>query len=375
MVARRDAVRRALASQSIDALAGGAAGGEAGGEQVAAGGRLPVEHLAGAEHARQRAQHQARRRAPRSARRRRVLMASSIGRGATSISGSALMKRGQRVRVVQLRRASAARAAARHFTPCDAEPALQMRRQAARAARAARLGVHLFRRCDRAADRAAACALACAAIASRSAGRERVDRLPSTPRVGDDELALLREARRRAHRRRDRDRLHRIAGEALAQVLAPAGAIPARSGAHVEAAVARHAAARCRRRARPAAATHAPSEPRRDQLAPPSASTTASASNCTSRRPASRNAARRRASRPQPSQRWRMWNCTATPAARHAGDAARRAAAARPSCRSGTRGPRCRRRCSMPSARAHARTASGPNAVEQRRQRRARVRA
>ena len=41
------------------ALPGSTAAGEAGGEQVAAGRRLPVEHLAGAEHAGQRAQHQA----------------------------------------------------------------------------------------------------------------------------------------------------------------------------------------------------------------------------------------------------------------------------------------------------------------------------
>ncbi len=45
---------------ALRAAPGGEAAGEAGGEQVAAGGRLPVEHLAGDEHARMRTQHQLR---------------------------------------------------------------------------------------------------------------------------------------------------------------------------------------------------------------------------------------------------------------------------------------------------------------------------
>ena len=54
--------------------------------------------------------------------------------------------------------------------------------------------------------------------------------------------------------------------------------------------------------------THAPSEPRRDQLAPPRASTVASAAKRRSRRRA--REAQRGAVALQPSQRWRMWNCT-----------------------------------------------------------------
>ena len=46
------------ASQSRAPCPGSVAGGEAGGQQVAAGRRLPVEHLAGAKDARQVAQHQ-----------------------------------------------------------------------------------------------------------------------------------------------------------------------------------------------------------------------------------------------------------------------------------------------------------------------------
>ena len=65
------ACRQPRASQCERAGARHAAAGQAGVEQIAAGRRLPVEHLAGAEHARQRAAASARRPAPRSARRRR----------------------------------------------------------------------------------------------------------------------------------------------------------------------------------------------------------------------------------------------------------------------------------------------------------------
>ena len=156
---------------------------------------------------------------------------------------------------------------------------------------------------------------------------------------------------------RDRHRLERLAGEALAR--------SARSS---------------RRRSRswhgcsgatvtPRAAsngTQAPSEPRRDQLAPPSASTTASALARTARPPAWRSARRRAAA-----------SCPAQPAVAHvelhaaprAAGAARRATAARPSCRSGTRGPRCRRRSRCPgpaprraAARAERRAAAAASA-------------
>ena len=64
-------------------------------------------------------------------------------------------------------------------------------------------------------------------------------------------------------------------------------------------------------------ATQAPSEPRRDQLPPPSASTTASAWRCDGPVGVSKHRPtvplRPDATSLQPLQRWRMWNCTGTP--------------------------------------------------------------
>jgi len=109
--------------------------------------------------------------------------------------------------------------------------------------------------------------------------------------------------------------------------------------------------------ARPRAAssgTQAPSEPRRDQLAPPSASTVASAANaCSPSGPAKRRVA---SSPAQPSQRWRMWNCT--PPARSRCSQARSNGAAFMSL--GNTRPDVPTKVRMPSSAAHARTASGP---------------
>ena len=59
--------------------------------------------------------------------------------------------------------------------------------------------------------------------------------------------------------------------------------------------------------------TQAASEPRRGQLAPPRASTVARAATC---RSPWGTAKRRAPSCAQPSQRWRMWNCTPRPRSR-----------------------------------------------------------
>ena len=59
--------------------------------------------------------------------------------------------------------------------------------------------------------------------------------------------------------------------------------------------------------------TQAASEPRRGQLAPPRASTVARAATC---RSPWGTAKRRAPSGAQPSQRWRMWNCTPRPRSR-----------------------------------------------------------
>ena len=182
------------------ALARGAAGGQAGGEQVAAGRRLPVQHLAGNEQARHGAAPSGARRSASKRTPPAVLIASSIGRGAASRSGSALMKPASTSGSFSC--AGDSNSCSRPiFTPCRCSRLFRCvdrlrvprgRRVSARTCsqRVLRQQVQRQRRLALRGDRVA------------QAGRERVDQAALDAGGGDDELALL--PMRDAVRRRPR---------------------------------------------------------------------------------------------------------------------------------------------------------------------------
>ena len=342
-----DAYAGRFVSQRSTPCAGGAAAGETRLQQIAAGRRLPVEHLAGAEHAGQRRAASGRSSSASKRTPPAVLIASATGRGAARRSGSALSAAASRAgsaqhvarqQLVQQRRLHAA----------QAEAALQVRRQAARAARARHLGLH----------------------ARGVVTRQQVELRPSRPRRLRSRRAAAptrhrpgclrcrsRSARIRRGRservaERQRHRLDRRAGEALAQMRAPAAG-------HLEAAVGR--------------AQRRDVDARRPAAAAPTRRRSRAAASSRRRAPArSRRRRPRAARRPAPSKLQAAVGAPSpasgaargTPRRPRAAGAARRAAAARPSCRSGTPGPSCRRRSRRRARAAHARSAARVERVE-----------
>ena len=162
----------------------------------------------------------------------------------------------------------------------------------------------------------------------------------------------------------DGHRLQRMAGKALTRSARSSRCRPPRLATRARSRSSPRAAAPARRRRCCSHGTQAPSEPSRDQLAPPSASTSTSARTLPSPCGVSKRS-RRGPAPPAPTPSPASDGACGTARPARAAGAARHAATARPSCRCGNTRPELPTKVSMPSPAAQSRNCCGAEATQQ----------